>query len=42
MEEKEREVNEILLTNRDKLQALIAELLAKFDEDKKYCHEPGM
>ena len=41
MDEKEREVSEILLANKDKLEALIAELLTKFDEDKKYCPEPG-
>ena len=39
--DKERHVGEILLSNRDKMEALVSELLTKFDKDKKYCPEPG-
>jgi hypothetical protein len=34
-------VREILLVNREKLNALVVELLTKFDKDEKHCPEPG-
>lgn len=34
-------MREILLVNREKLNALIVELLTKFDKDEKHCPEPG-
>lgn len=39
--DKEREVKEILVSNREKLEALVVELLTKFDKDARQCPDPG-
>ena len=39
--EKERDVCNILLSNREKMEALVSELLTKFDKDAKHCPDPG-
>ena len=39
--DKDRDVRDILLINREKLEALVSELLTRFDKDENYCPAPG-
>ena len=41
MVDKERDVKDILLVNREKLEALVSELLTRFDKEENYCPAPG-
>lgn len=39
--DKDRDVQALLLSNREKLNDLVLELLSKFDKDEKHCPKPG-
>ena len=39
--DKERDVKNILLVNREKLEALVSELLTRFDKEENYCPAPS-